>query len=1056
MSIEFSVAANLGQAQGSVSSFIRTLQHLSGEAGKLRGVRVVDPKDFSEARRQLQGLIGSVEDFRKIDFAKIGGTAGDFGATVQSNLDQYLKNNPFRRHAIESQIAAGASPFGLNFGQVFPNQRGEALAGEINHYHQALMAGTGLSGPAAKVEEGKSGFSALLGYTKWGLGVSGAMAAVGSVADSAKRSQDEERAYSQLFRHINSFGQSLESLVGRIRPLGEGLQLTNEESAKLADTFARTSRVSDVSRIAEGARAGAGLARSYGEDPGQITHLMGQLSFMGAVGKSKGDMREFAGMFASAVYQGGMQGNMGQALSDLTAYLQQQGASLGRVPVSQVEPFLTERAAQWANPALAGPAGMEAMHQLNRMLTNPGGGLVGEALISDVLGPYANYNPVKLQRIRELGWTGDIGDVMPEHKGKTVGGVFREYVNDPRNQYPNDPDRDQLYYDLAHVAGMTVDKARVLFSPQTEWRPGADKLLDDTMKKAGLDWGNVRTDALSDLVQAANADKHDLKNMANRLYDRMSDEGKAELTKASETGTADDYRAVIMRELAKNGRIETPYDKMTEELTRIEKAIDEMVGRPLGDMKKAIIDKITPAIESVRDAIRWVANFFSGGEYSKQEEARKAQNQSMGSASAEREQKFQGMLTPNKDVVDLAASVLPKDKDAIKNPEAAYAEMHPKIVGARKSLDGDIEKQSQFDALVGAWTKKHLGIDPAEKRTVDVGKGWGRPDLKQFEPAVAHLKRIEDTVWVQNFAATGKISQDFYRPKESSGMVSIDPGTSEVKPSDQTASANQPATGRVPTTVPDVPTRERPLESATAPTTGTAAERAKTRWGLSRWGDPTNKAWDARRAAIEPYIDYEIAKKHGLDKLGITPSMWKAYSLAVAHQESGGDPRRVSPKGAVGLMQIMPQTATKPGYDVTPVSPDKLRDPETNMRFGQDYLAQLFESFNGDAEKAMAAYNAGIGNVQKGQANSEETRQYVPRVMGYAQQEMMRGELKVIVELQQNGNTVRTEDHSVPLSSGANQPALPGVVQIKQLDPYNAATFQRDTWESRAAMSQAG
>lgn len=1055
MSIEFSVAANLGQAQGSVSSFIRTLQQLSGEAGKLRGVRVVDPKDFSEARRQLQGLIGSVEDFRKIDFAKIGGTAGDFGATVQSNLDQYLKNNPFRRHAIESQIAAGASPFGLNFGQVFPNQRGEALAGEINHYHQALMAGTGVSGPAAKVEEGKSGFSALLGYTKWGLGLSGVMGALGTASEAKTRAEAEQQALDRLIRHTNSFGRSLEDLAAQIRPLGHGLQLTEDESAKLADTFARTSRVSEASQIVEGTRAGVGLARSYGEDPGQITHLMGQLSFLGATGKSRSDMREFAGMFASAVYQGGMSGNMGQALGELTAYLQQQGASLGRVPVSQVEPFLTERAAQWANPALAGPAGMATLNQLNQMLLHPGGGMVGEAFLNDVFGPYAGYNPVKLQRIRELGWTGDIGDVMPEHKGKIVGEVVRDYVNDPRHRYPNDPDQDQLFRDIGYMAGMTVDKARIVFGPQSRTRPGIDQWLADTMKNAGADWGDVRTDALNDLMQTGAADKQGLESIAGRYFGKMSDKRKAELAKAAETGTMEDYRAVVAQEVIEKGRQETPASKMAQELSDIDDSLKHLVGDPLVKIEQTLTNVIAVSLKTVEGAIKWVADFFSNGKFS--DSAKEKQDQSMQGAAAEREQKFQGMLTPKQDVVDLAASVLPKDKEAIKNPEAAYAEMHPKIVGARKSLDGDIEKQSQFDALVGAWTKKHLGIDPAEKRTVDVGKGWGRPDLKQFEPAVAHLKRLEDTAWVQDFAATGKINQDFYRPKESSGMVSIDPGTSDVKPSDQTASANQPATGRVPTVVPAVPTRERAIESATAPTTGTAAERAKTRWGLNRWGDPTNKTWDARRAAIEPYIDYEIAKKHGLDKLGITPSMWKAYSLAVAHQESGGNPSLVNAdSGAVGLMQIRPSTAAKPGYDVSKVSPDNLRDPETNMRFGQDYLAQLFESFNGDAEKALAAYNAGIGNVQKGKANSEETRQYVPSVMGYAKQEMMRGEVKVIVELQQNGNTVRTEDHSVPLSSGANQPALPGVVQIKQLDPYNAATFQRDTWESRAAMSQAG
>ena len=81
-------------------------------------------------------------------------------------------------------------------------------------------------------------------------------------------------------------------------------------------------------------------------------------------------------------------------------------------------------------------------------------------------------------------------------------------------------------------------------------------------------------------------------------------------------------------------------------------------------------------------------------------------------------------------------------------------------------------------------------------------------------------------------------------------------------------------------------------------------------------------------------------------------------------QESGGNPNAVSPKGAIGLAQVMPATATNPGYGVAP-----LRDssPQENVRFGHDYLLALMNQYGGDERKALAAYNAGPGRVDQWQ-----------------------------------------------------------------------------------------
>jgi hypothetical protein len=107
---------------------------------------------------------------------------------------------------------------------------------------------------------------------------------------------------------------------------------------------------------------------------------------------------------------------------------------------------------------------------------------------------------------------------------------------------------------------------------------------------------------------------------------------------------------------------------------------------------------------------------------------------------------------------------------------------------------------------------------------------------------------------------------------------------------------------------------------------------------------------------------------------------------ALIATESGFDSDAVSPKGAVGLMQIMPATARRYGVTAdrkTPVE-KKLTDPRTNIRTGTRYLRYLLDLFPGRLELALAAYNAGEGAVQRAGnniPNYRETQDYVKTVM---------------------------------------------------------------------------
>lgn len=75
--------------------------------------------------------------------------------------------------------------------------------------------------------------------------------------------------------------------------------------------------------------------------------------------------------------------------------------------------------------------------------------------------------------------------------------------------------------------------------------------------------------------------------------------------------------------------------------------------------------------------------------------------------------------------------------------------------------------------------------------------------------------------------------------------------------------------------------------------------------------------------------------------------------------ESGGNPNAVSPKGARGLMQVMPSTARDPGFGIRP----SRGTPEDDVRVGKEYRRAMESKYGGDLSKMWGAYNAGPGRV---------------------------------------------------------------------------------------------
>jgi soluble lytic murein transglycosylase-like protein len=136
---------------------------------------------------------------------------------------------------------------------------------------------------------------------------------------------------------------------------------------------------------------------------------------------------------------------------------------------------------------------------------------------------------------------------------------------------------------------------------------------------------------------------------------------------------------------------------------------------------------------------------------------------------------------------------------------------------------------------------------------------------------------------------------------------------------------------------------------------------------VARYGGQAKVSPPRGAAAYDEHI-CAAAEQHG-----VPPPLLKAV-LAV---ESNFDPAAVSPKGAIGLMQLMPATARD-------LAVANVLDPRQNIDGGARYLRALANRFGGDLEKALAAYNAGPEAVRRVGSSAPlfaETRVYVRRVL---------------------------------------------------------------------------
>jgi soluble lytic murein transglycosylase-like protein len=143
-------------------------------------------------------------------------------------------------------------------------------------------------------------------------------------------------------------------------------------------------------------------------------------------------------------------------------------------------------------------------------------------------------------------------------------------------------------------------------------------------------------------------------------------------------------------------------------------------------------------------------------------------------------------------------------------------------------------------------------------------------------------------------------------------------------------------------------------------------------WKIFGLGSPQDRRPSMATRAPGGEREYHPIIRECAERYGVEPALVKAMIRA----ESAFNPHAVSPRGARGLMQLMPPTARRHGVA-------NVHDPLQNIRGGVGHLRSLLDHFHNDVTLAIAAYNAGAGSVARhgGLPPYRETRTYVAKVL---------------------------------------------------------------------------
>lgn len=566
--------------------------------------------DQHEAERRRAEVLRTVG----IDLGAPGGASRDGGAL---------------RRQIGAHAGAGAGILGGVAGAMLSGGgEGGALAA-AGHGVGSLM-GEGVR----KIAGGPAG--AIVGLFASQL-LGGAGQAVG---EALKRAMDEGGTFTDLRRSVGVVSTDFDELRESVRYFTDGLGLAYNESAKLAQQFARTANAQGGEGLGQEVGIGAGFARGYGTDPAASVRMMATMRHLG-VTSNETESKRLALMIGEAVQRGGTTAKMDEVLSVLQSQASNQArASLSAPEVGAMASFMSSLTGlsmygMKGDPTSAGAA-MSAADAAMRQ-----GGAFGEASKSFSLGLWqrqlAGFTALDMDFMNEQGAFGNIGKAfgrdsaaykLAEARGdRAKMAQYDQWVGQggSRSAMAMQMQALEQYYgrntDEFRMAiqshfGVGAGQASALYQAYQNDRGLGD--LERTLRDAGVDVDGLNSKQIAAVSEVAGSGKDGILKQAERLRkldgtDKLSKEDAAALERAASGGSDEEMRKVVIRLTAAYDSTRDQGEQMRQTQANMANSMQELA------------TKLIPATLAIKDGIAaLVMKLAPDSEFAKRDKAEKA------------------------------------------------------------------------------------------------------------------------------------------------------------------------------------------------------------------------------------------------------------------------------------------------------------------------------------------------------------------------------------------------------------------------------------------------
>ena len=586
MSVKIPISADASQAVSAFNQIAAAIRK-AGQEGR----------QFSELDLSHNELKPFAEDIKRL----------------QSNFEELKKVG---RGETAAAVRAGKYPDFMAWekgnARQFPGEK--QRQGHVNAVSNYLAQGTRWQPqpPGEKTPEKQSGSGGFGGLPLPGvgkmLGIGLGLAGIGKItsmlSEGISGAQDEAMALDVFKRQLNDTSTEFDAMRTAVRDVSAGLELTYNETVKLAQQFTKASAFTDPQRINNEIKTSAGFARSFGLDEKQVTQLFGQSRWLGIADNNTGP-KEMALMFADAIASGNMWSKADEVMSAIVGWVDQAETVMVDAPNVQAYAALSSNMNASNRPGLQGQSGTALIAQMDSAIRKNGqAGDAGKNFIWRALSKEGQLSPFQMQFLLEEGMFGNRKSAFKNTAPglATEGNTNFENVRNMLDQEYKNP--FQKWDAMGRLLGISMHQASALDQlPQ-----GMYGQLSKMMERFSIKPESINASAFQGLADVAVADDQKLISLRDDVLKR-DDLNKKQRQALTEATPGEGLRKSLAIMLADIGREKTQGTEVKQATVDVKNAVIEtgqMLLGPINNIKEGVAMLVTASnalIESAKNSL---------------------------------------------------------------------------------------------------------------------------------------------------------------------------------------------------------------------------------------------------------------------------------------------------------------------------------------------------------------------------------------------------------------------------------------------------------------------